>query len=169
MERLEDRLRELLRRVSRQEQRWQEAQQRFSDALDTKLDRLELGPFQKQLEDTWTRMIKDLKDELTIEIDNAAGIKRQLLVPYNCLSCDRHLNMQVPGPHIDTLPLFPLMPSSHTARTSTITTEEQTQQHGHRKLVNSKFVKSQTFRRQDMSSAPPKDVLRLSKKVGIVK
>lgn len=40
------------------------------------LDRQELGPFQKQLEDTWARMIKDLKDELTIEVDDAAGIKQ---------------------------------------------------------------------------------------------
>ncbi|NXE38505.1 QRIC2 protein, partial [Ptilorrhoa leucosticta] len=169
MERLEERLRELLRRVSGQEQRWQEAQQRFSDALDSKLDRLELGPFQKQLEDTWARIVKDLKDELTVEVDDAAGIKQQLLVPYNCLSCDRHLNMQVPGPHIDTLPLFPSLPSSHAARPSTITTEEQAQQHGHRKLVNSKFLKSQSCRRRDMSSVPPKDVLQLSKKVGMVK
>ncbi|NWW65158.1 QRIC2 protein, partial [Ifrita kowaldi] len=169
MERLEERLRELLRRVSGQEQRWKEAQQRFSDALDSKLDRLELGPFQKQLEDTWARTIKDLRDELSVELDNAAAIKQQLLVPYSCLSCDRHLNIQVPGPHIDTLPLFPLLPSSHTTRLSTVTTEEQAQQHSHRKLVNSKFIKSQSCRRQDMSNAPPKDVLRLSKKVGMVK
>ncbi|NWT87704.1 QRIC2 protein, partial [Lanius ludovicianus] len=97
MEHLEERLRELLRRISGQEQHWKEAQQRFSDALDSKLDRLELGPFQKQLEDTWARTIKDLRDELSVELDNAAGIKQQLLVPYNCLSCDRHLNIQVPG------------------------------------------------------------------------
>lgn len=37
MERLEERMRELLRRVLGQEQRWQEAQQRFSDALDSKV------------------------------------------------------------------------------------------------------------------------------------
>ncbi|XP_048147523.1 myosin-4-like isoform X2 [Corvus hawaiiensis] len=167
MERLEERLRELLRRVSGQEQRWKEAQQQFSDALDSKLDRLELGPFQKQLEDTWARTIKDLRDELSVELDNAAGIKQQLLIPYNCLSCDRHLNIQVPGPHIDTLPLFPLLPSSHATRLSTVTTEEQAQQHSHRKLVSSKFVKSQSCRRQDMSNTPPKDVLWLSKKLGV--
>ncbi|NXQ49869.1 QRIC2 protein, partial [Catharus fuscescens] len=97
MERLEERIQDLLRRVLGQEQRWQEAQQRFNDALDFKLDRLELRPFQKQLEDTWARIIKDLKDELSVKIDDAAGIKQQLLVPYKCLSCDRHLNMQVPG------------------------------------------------------------------------
>ncbi|OWK62752.1 Glutamine-rich protein 2 [Lonchura striata] len=133
MERLEDRMRELLRRVLGQEQRWQEAQQRFSDALDSKLDRLELGPFQKQLENTWARNIKDLKDELTVEIDDAAGIKQQLLVPYKCLSCDRQLNMQVPGP----------------------------------KLVISKFLKVQSCKGQDTSSAPLKAVLHLSKKPGV--
>ncbi|NWX33972.1 QRIC2 protein, partial [Notiomystis cincta] len=169
MECLEERMRDLLRRVLGQEQRWQEAQQRFSDALDSKLNRLELGPFQKQLEDTWARIIKDLKDELTVEIDDAAGIKQQLLVPYNCLSCDRHLNMQVPGPHIDILPFFPPLPSSHAARSSAITTGEQAQHHGHRKLVNSKVLKSQSGRGQDTSSAPLKDVLQLSKKVGMVK
>ncbi|XP_037979316.1 glutamine-rich protein 2-like isoform X3 [Motacilla alba alba] len=167
MERLEERMRELLRQVLGQEQRWQEAQQRFSDALDSKLDRLELGPFQKQLEDTWAKNIKDLKEELTVEIDDAAGIKQQLLVPYKCLSCDRQLNMQVPGPHIDTLPLFPPLPCSHTAHPSTITTEEQAQQHSHRKLVNSKFLKSQSCKGQDTSSAPIKDVLSLSKKPGM--
>ncbi|XP_066425446.1 glutamine-rich protein 2-like isoform X2 [Molothrus aeneus] len=131
MEHLEERMRELLRRVLGQEQRWQEAQQRFSDALDSKLDRLELGPFQKQLEDNWAKIIKDLKDELTVEIDDAAGIKKQLLVPFKCLSCDRQLNMQVPGPHIDTLPLIPSLPCSHAAHPSTSATEEQAQQHSH--------------------------------------
>ncbi|CAN8220252.1 unnamed protein product [Coccothraustes coccothraustes] len=167
MERLEERMQELLRRVLGQEQRWQEAQQRFSDALDSKLDRLELGPFQKQLEDTWAKTIKDLKDELTVEIDDAAGIKQQLLVPFKCLSCDRQLNMQVPGPHIDTLPLIPSLPCSHTAHPSTSATEKQAQQHGHRKLVNSKFLKLQSCKDQDTSTAPPKDVLHLSKKPGV--
>ncbi|NWS23945.1 QRIC2 protein, partial [Polioptila caerulea] len=164
MEHLEDRMRELLRRVLGQEQHLQEAQQWFSDALDSKLDRLELGPFQKQLEETWAKMIKDLKDELSVEIDDAAGIKQQLLVPYKCLSCDRYLNMQVPGPHIDTLPLFPPLPSGHAAHPSTITIEEQAHHHGHRKLVNSKFHKSQSSRGQDTSSAPLQAVQHLSKK-----
>lgn len=38
-----------------------------------------------------------------------------------------------------------------------------------RKLVNSKFLKSQSGKGQDTSSAPPKDVLHVSKKVGMVK
>ncbi|RMC19479.1 hypothetical protein DUI87_04091 [Hirundo rustica rustica] len=133
MERLEERIQVLLRRVLGQEQRWQEARQWFSDALDSKLDRLELGPFQKKLEETWARIIENLKDELSVEVDNAAGIKQQLLVPYKCLSCDQYLNIQVPGP----------------------------------KLVKSKFLKSQSCKGQDTSSALLKDVLQISKKPGV--
>ncbi|XP_074388951.1 uncharacterized protein LOC102064071 isoform X2 [Zonotrichia albicollis] len=168
MEHLEERMRELLRRVQGQEQRWQEAQQQFSDALDSKLNRLELGPFQKQLEDNWAKIIKDLKDELTVEIGEAAGIKKQLLVPFKCLSCDRQLNVQVPGPHIDTLPLIPSLPGSHAPHPSTSGTEEQAQQNGHRKLVNSKFLKSQSYKGQDTSSAPLRNVLQLSKKPSVI-
>ncbi|XP_063277835.1 glutamine-rich protein 2-like [Prinia subflava] len=167
MERLEDRIHELLRRVLGQEQHWQEAQQWFSDALDSKLDRLELGPFQKQLEETWARTIKHLKDELSVEIDNAAGIKQQLLVPYKCLSCDRHLNIQVPGPHIDALPFLPPLPSRHAAHYSTISTEEDAQQDSQRKPVKSEFLESQSCTDQDTSSALHKGVLHLSKKPGV--
>ncbi|XP_071281202.1 glutamine-rich protein 2-like isoform X3 [Agelaius tricolor] len=165
-----------LRDDHRQHQRDIEALFRSLEGLEKKadkedllllLDRLELGPFQKQLEDNWAKKIKDLKDELTVEIDDAAGIKKQLLVPFKCLSCDRQLNMQVPGPHIDTLPLIPSLPCSHAAHPSTSATEEQSQQHSHRKLVNSKFLKSQSCKGQDTSSAPLKDVLHLSKKPSV--
>ncbi|XP_077028010.1 glutamine-rich protein 2-like isoform X3 [Agelaius phoeniceus] len=165
-----------LRDDHRQHQRDIEALFRSLEGLEKKadkedllllLDRLELGPFQKQLEDNWAKKIKDLKDELTVEIDDAAGIKKQLLVPFKCLSCDRQLNMQVPGPHIDTLPLIPSLPCSHAAHPSTSATEEQAQQHSHRKLVNSKFLKSQSCKGQDTSSAPLKDVLHLSKKPSV--
>ncbi|NXA14246.1 QRIC2 protein, partial [Sapayoa aenigma] len=131
MELLEERIREILKRVLGQEQRWQEVQQPLRDALDSKLDRLELEPFQKHLE-TLERSIKLLKDKMSMVNDDAAGIKQQLLVPYKCLSCDRHLNMQVPGPHIDTLPFYPPLPTSHSAHPTTVITEEQAQQHTYR-------------------------------------
>ncbi|NXK85930.1 QRIC2 protein, partial [Formicarius rufipectus] len=132
MEHLEERIQELLKHVLGQEQRWQEALQQLRDALDSKLDRRELGPFQKQLEETWQRMIKELKDEMSVIYDDAAGIKRQLPTPYKCLSCDRRLDIQVPGPHIDTLPFYPPLPISHGAHPTIVITEEQGQQHGYR-------------------------------------
>ncbi|XP_027565403.1 glutamine-rich protein 2-like [Neopelma chrysocephalum] len=168
MESLEERMREMLKRVLGQEQRWQEALQQLRDALDSKLDRLELGPFQKQLEETWGRMIKELKDEMSVTADDAAGIKQQLLVPYKCLSCDRDLNMQVPGPHIDTLPFYPPMPISHAARPTTSIPEEQAQQHGYRKLPSGRsHLKLQSDRGQYTSNAQLKDALWLSKKPGV--
>ncbi|XP_050184461.1 glutamine-rich protein 2-like isoform X3 [Myiozetetes cayanensis] len=168
MESLEERMREMLKRVLGQEQRWQEVHQQLRDALDSKLDRLELGPFQKQLEEIWGRMIKELKDEMSVSADDAAGIKQQLLVPYKCLSCDRDLNMQVPGPHIDTLPFYPPLPISHAAYPTTIITEEQAQQHGYRKLPNGRsHPKLQNGRGQYTSNAQLKDVLWLSKKPGV--
>ncbi|NXG19474.1 QRIC2 protein, partial [Grallaria varia] len=139
MERLEERIQDLLKRVLRQEQRWQELQQWFHDALDSKmcispqLDRVELEPFQKQLEETWGRMIKELKDKMPVPYDEAAGIKQQLPTPYKCLSCDRSLNILVPRPYIDTLPFYPPLPTSHGAHPSTVITEEQAQWHGYRK------------------------------------
>ncbi|NWT06821.1 QRIC2 protein, partial [Mionectes macconnelli] len=132
MESLEERMREMLKRMLGQEQRLQEVHQQLCDALDSKLDCLELGPFQKQLEETWGKMIKELKDEMSVSADDAAGIKQQLLVPYKCLSCDRGLNMQVPGPHIDTLPFYLPLPISHTARSTTVISDKQAQQHGYR-------------------------------------
>ncbi|NWI53956.1 QRIC2 protein, partial [Calyptomena viridis] len=131
MELLEKRIQEILKQVLGQEQRWQEVQQQLRDALDSKLDRLELEPFQKRLE-TCERIIKLLKDEMSMVKDDAAGIKQQLPVPYKCLSCDRHLNIQVPGPHIDTLPFYPPLPISHSAHPTMIITEEQAQQHVYR-------------------------------------
>ncbi|XP_027739293.1 glutamine-rich protein 2-like isoform X3 [Empidonax traillii] len=168
MESLEERMREMLKRVLGQEQHWQEVHQQLRDVLDSKLDRLELGPFQKQLEDIWGRMIKELKDEMSVSADDAAGIKQQLLVPYKCLSCDRDLNMQVPGPHIDTLPFYPPLPITHAAHPTTIITEEQAQQHGYRKLPNGRsHLKLQNGRGQYTSTAQLKDVLWLSKKPGV--
>ncbi|XP_017663680.1 PREDICTED: histone-lysine N-methyltransferase 2D-like isoform X1 [Lepidothrix coronata] len=170
MESLEERMREMLKRVLSQEQRWQEVHQQLRDALDSKLDHLELGPFQKQMEETWGRMIKELKDEMSVTADDAAGIKQQLLVPYKCLSCDRDLNMQVPGPHIDTLPFYPPMPVSHAAHPTTIITEEQAQQHGYRKVPNGRsHLKMQSDRGQYTSNAQLKDALWLSKKPGVTK
>ncbi|XP_071436730.1 glutamine-rich protein 2-like [Pithys albifrons albifrons] len=168
MEHLEERMQEILKRVLGQEQHLQEVQQQFCDALGSKLDRLELGPFQKQLQESWERMIKELKDQMSTVYDDAAGIKQQLLVPYKCLSCDRDLNMQVPGPHIDTLPFYPPLPISHGAHPTAVMTEEQAQQHGYRKVANSRFhLKSQSCRGQNMSNAQHKDFLWVSKKPGV--
>ncbi|XP_053817648.1 glutamine-rich protein 2-like isoform X1 [Vidua chalybeata] len=110
MEELDERMQELQSQISDQEQHWNEVQRQFSDAIEEKLDRLELKTFRKHLEDSWSRNMEELENRLMRE--NAAGIKKQLPVPFTCLSCDRMLTVQVPGQSPKTLPyLQPLPPS----------------------------------------------------------
>ncbi|XP_023794846.1 glutamine-rich protein 2-like [Cyanistes caeruleus] len=110
MERLNERMQELQSQISGQEEHWNKMQQQFSDAMEEKLDRLELKAFRKRLEESWNRNIEDLEKRMMG--DTGAGIKKQLPVPFSCLSCDRMLTMHVPGQNPETLPyLQPLPPS----------------------------------------------------------
>ncbi|NWY44256.1 QRIC2 protein, partial [Sylvia atricapilla] len=97
MERLDDRMQELQNQISDQNQHWNTVQQQFSDAMEEKLDRQELKAFSDKMEETWKRSIEEVKNGMK-QGDTGAGIKKQLPVPFTCLSCDRMLTMQVPGP-----------------------------------------------------------------------
>ncbi|XP_053817594.1 glutamine-rich protein 2-like isoform X1 [Vidua chalybeata] len=110
MERLDERMQELQSRISDQEQHFNTMQQQLNLVVEEKLDRLELKTFSSQMEDSWSRNMEELENRLMRE--NAAGIKKQLPVPFTCLSCDRMLTVQVPGQSPRTLPyLQPLPPS----------------------------------------------------------
>ncbi|XP_064251096.1 glutamine-rich protein 2-like [Passer domesticus] len=110
MEELDERMEELQSQISGQEQHWNKMQQQISDAMEEKLDRLELKTFRKHLEDSWNRNMEELENRLSRE--NAAGYKKQLPVPFTCLSCDRMLTVQVPGQSSETLPYLQPMPPS---------------------------------------------------------
>ncbi|NXR33848.1 QRIC2 protein, partial [Zosterops hypoxanthus] len=96
MERLGERMQDLQNQISDQNQQWNTVQQQFSDALEEKLDRQELKAFRRRLDEAWLRNIENLEKRLLG--DTGAGIKKQLPVPFTCLSCDRMLTMHVPGP-----------------------------------------------------------------------
>ncbi|NWV75521.1 QRIC2 protein, partial [Dasyornis broadbenti] len=95
LEQLDERFQELQSQISGQKQQWNKVQQQFSDAMEEKLDRLELKVFRKRLEYSWSRNMEHLEKKLMD--DSAAGTKKQLPVPFTCLSCDRMLTMQLPG------------------------------------------------------------------------
>ncbi|NXR66891.1 QRIC2 protein, partial [Rhadina sibilatrix] len=95
MEQLDDRMQELQNQISAQKEHWNKVQQQFSDAMEEKLDREELKAFRRRLDDAWSRNIATLETRLLG--DSGAGFKKQLPVPFTCLSCDRMLTMQVPG------------------------------------------------------------------------
>ncbi|NXB94364.1 QRIC2 protein, partial [Vidua chalybeata] len=68
MEELDERMQELQSQISDQEQHWnvntmqQQVQRQFSDAIEEKLDRLELKTFRKHLEDSWSRNMEELEN-----------------------------------------------------------------------------------------------------------
>ncbi|NXW73989.1 QRIC2 protein, partial [Hirundo rustica] len=95
MEQVDERMQELQSQISDLKQHWNTVQQQFSDAMEEKLDRQELKAFRRRLDDSWIRNIENLEKRLLG--DTGAGIKKQLPVPFTCLSCDRMLTMHVPG------------------------------------------------------------------------
>ncbi|NXM01355.1 QRIC2 protein, partial [Tyrannus savana] len=97
MERLDQKMQEMQTQMSGQNQQWNQIQQKLSDMIGNKLDRQELKGFCKQMEETWQKSIKELEKK-TAEGDSAAGMRKQLPVPFTCLSCDRPIKTQVPGP-----------------------------------------------------------------------
>ncbi|KAK2528621.1 hypothetical protein Q9233_007592 [Columba guinea] len=63
------------------------------------LDCRELAAFRQQQEERWKSLSGQLQEKaLQPERDDAAGIRKQLLPGFHCLSCDRPLNMLAPGP-----------------------------------------------------------------------
>ncbi|XP_074703289.1 glutamine-rich protein 2-like [Strix aluco] len=136
MERLNEMMQETLSRVAGQEQGWHQVQRQLSEEMDSKLDRLELGPFRQQLEEHWRSILEQLKEkEPLTEADDAAGMKKQLLAHFHCLSCDRPLSMLAPGPHIAAIPSRPPLPPHLAGRSHTVVELEQTPQHSHRERV----------------------------------
>ncbi|OXB57835.1 hypothetical protein ASZ78_008270 [Callipepla squamata] len=99
VEQLNGMIRETLSKVACQEQDWQQVQQKLSEELDSKLGRPELALLRQQLEERWRSDLKKLREKAPwVEADDAAGIRKQLLAHFHCMSCDRPLQVLAPGP-----------------------------------------------------------------------
>ncbi|XP_053939144.1 glutamine-rich protein 2-like isoform X2 [Cuculus canorus] len=132
MERLMEMMEKMQSQGVAQEQGLQQVQQQLREVMDHKLDRLELGPVQQQLEHC-QNILKRLKDKVSqTEADDAAGIKYPL-AHCHCLSCDHPLNTPAPGPKNMALPLLPLMLPCPARGTPTVFKPQETQQHNNRK------------------------------------
>nr|XP_056704320.1 glutamine-rich protein 2 [Euleptes europaea] len=128
-EQLHKMMQELLNKMAGQEQDWQKMLDKLLIEMDSKLDRLELDPFRQQLEERWKELRKQLKERAPQdEGDEAAGIRRRLLAHFHCISCDRPLEMVVPGPHITTLPAIPGLPAHQSLRPYMVYEMEQIRQ-----------------------------------------
>ncbi|XP_078510710.1 glutamine-rich protein 2 isoform X2 [Lissotriton helveticus] len=122
-------MQELLEKVTVQEQDWQNVVDKISSEMESKLDRLELDPFKRQLEERWKAIRKQLKDRSPhYDADEAAGIRKQLIARFHCISCDRPVDMAVPGPPVMTVPSMPALPCHRTNRPYTVYELEQVRQ-----------------------------------------
>ncbi|XP_078274508.1 uncharacterized protein LOC144604176 [Rhinoraja longicauda] len=102
-------MQELLNKVCAQEKDWQKVLEKLLCDMDCKLDRLELDPLKKQLEDRWKQLKKQLRNGPGFEADSAAGFRKQLLERFKCLSCAKSTRM-MPGPHLITIAASALHP-----------------------------------------------------------
>ncbi|XP_029914735.1 uncharacterized protein C16orf96 [Myripristis murdjan] len=120
---------ELLSKVTGQEQDWHKVMDKLSTEMECKLNRIELDSVKKQLEDHWKNIQRQLRAQPAPELKDAAGIRRQLVARFHCISCARPVDMQTPGPHIMTLPSTPALPAHKSNRPYTVYALEQVRQH----------------------------------------
>ncbi|XP_065519938.1 uncharacterized protein LOC136005971 [Lathamus discolor] len=127
LELLKEQNQEVLSRLTGQEQGLHEVQQQLREEMASKLDRLELEPFQQELDDRWKSSLEQLKKMAPpMEADSAAGFRKQLLVDFQCLSCDRQLSMRVPGSPIPPIPRLPPLVPRVTGKSQPVPKTEQT-------------------------------------------
>uniref|UniRef100_A0A4W3GBU9 Glutamine-rich protein 2-like n=3 Tax=Callorhinchus milii TaxID=7868 RepID=A0A4W3GBU9_CALMI len=83
----------LLHKICSQEKDWGKILEKLSSEMERKLDRIELDPLKKQLENRWKSIHRQLQRRGT-DSEAAAGLKRQLINHFHCLSCDRPLDLK---------------------------------------------------------------------------
>ncbi|XP_044037517.1 uncharacterized protein LOC122869040 isoform X3 [Siniperca chuatsi] len=120
---------ELLNKVTGQEQDWHKVIDKLSTEMECKLNRIELDSVKKQLEGRWKNIHEKLQAQGAPELDDAAGLRKQLVDRFHCLSCDRPVVKYTPGPHSVKLPSSPGFPSHKSIRPFTVYALEQFRQH----------------------------------------
>ncbi|XP_028842288.1 uncharacterized protein C16orf96 homolog isoform X2 [Denticeps clupeoides] len=120
---------ELLSKISSQEQDWHKVVENISTEMESKLNRIELEPLKKQLEQRWRMIQKQLRSQPAPQLDDAAGIRKQLVARFHCISCARPVDMLTPGPLLVTVPPAPNLPSRRSSRPYTVYELEQIRQH----------------------------------------
>ncbi|KAL7849945.1 hypothetical protein SRHO_G00192940 [Serrasalmus rhombeus] len=106
-EQLNGMFQELLSKITGQEQDWHKVIEKISMEMECKLNRIELDPLKKQLEDRWKSIRKQLQAQPAPEPDDAAGFRKHLL----------------------TVPSAPGLPSHKSNRPYTVYELEQARHH----------------------------------------
>ncbi|XP_045893508.1 glutamine-rich protein 2 isoform X1 [Micropterus dolomieu] len=120
---------ELLNKVTGQEQDWHKVVDKLSTEMECKMNRIELDSVKRQLEGRWRNIHEKLQAQGAPEHEDAAGLRKQLVDRFHCLSCDRPVVKYTPGPHPVKLPSSPGFPSHKSIRPFTVYALEQFRQH----------------------------------------
>ncbi|XP_069808538.1 glutamine-rich protein 2 isoform X2 [Dendropsophus ebraccatus] len=114
-------IQELLGKVGAQEQDWQRLLDKINVEMQNKLDRIELEPLKNILEQCWTDLRRQLQEHPPqYEADEAAGIRKQLIRRFHCISCDRTVDMLVPGTEMLSIPNISGLPAHRSNRPYTV-------------------------------------------------
>uniref|UniRef100_A0A8C4SWG5 DUF4795 domain-containing protein n=1 Tax=Erpetoichthys calabaricus TaxID=27687 RepID=A0A8C4SWG5_ERPCA len=86
-EQLNGMFQDLMSKISGQEQDWQKVVEKISNEMECKLNRIELEPVKRQLEERWNAIRKKLQETtVPYNSDDAAGIRKQLVARFHCIS-----------------------------------------------------------------------------------
>ncbi|XP_005101334.1 glutamine-rich protein 2 isoform X2 [Aplysia californica] len=123
-------IKDILDKLNGQEGDWKSALAKAMEELDGKLDRRELSNLKDWLEKQLKMMnskIKSMGPGWNLE-DEAAGMKRQLIQRFHCLSCDKPVDVMPHGP-IPSIPANYGLPKSKSPRPYTTFELDQIRQH----------------------------------------
>lgn len=109
-EEINNMIKEILDKLTGHDEDWKKAYSKLTEDIDGKLDRLELDPLKEWLEARLKALndkLKKYQTNMEWTEDDAAGIRKQLIQRFHCISCDRPVDMLPSGP----LPPVPSLPA----------------------------------------------------------
>nr|XP_020858328.1 glutamine-rich protein 2 [Phascolarctos cinereus] len=143
-EQLNQMMQDLLTKMTGQEKDWKKILDKLLVEMDTKLDRLELDPVKKMLEERWKALRQQLKNQSPLyQADEAAIMRRQVLAHFHCLSCNRPLETAISGQIIPSVPSGPGLPAHRSNRPYTIYELEQVRQQSRNMRLGTAFQRSE--------------------------
>lgn len=131
-------IKEILDKLAGNEEAWNHQCKVFTDDIEGKLDRLELDPLKEWLESRLKALNEKLKKQNQAPVewseDDAAGIRRQLIQKFHCISCDRPVDIVPTGP-VPSLPTHNGLHPTRSPRPYTTFELDQIRQHAKRPPV----------------------------------
>ncbi|XP_021348673.1 uncharacterized protein C16orf96-like isoform X5 [Mizuhopecten yessoensis] len=124
-------IKEILDKLSGYEDNFNTTCHKINEDIDGKLDRLELDPLKEWLESRLKALNDKLKrTQVSTEWgeDDAAGIRKQLIQKFHCISCDRPVDLMPTGP-VPSLPSHSGLAPTRSPRPYTTYELDQIRQH----------------------------------------